>query len=118
MSWRPGARGGSRRRRTPAGAGPTCTPSMCFRPTPALTWTSSLAPAVTRCRRTHTRPGGSAHWFSPGSVHPCPIPPPTFRQEYVESVVLLDEAGYASGTADKMAVHHDRPPLHLAVSCY
>ena len=36
----------------------------------------------------------------------------------MESVVLVDEAGCASGTADKMAVHHDRTPLHLAFSCY
>jgi isopentenyl-diphosphate delta-isomerase len=40
------------------------------------------------------------------------------RQEPVESVVLVDEAGYASGTADKVAVHHDHTPLHLAFSCY
>jgi isopentenyl-diphosphate Delta-isomerase len=36
----------------------------------------------------------------------------------VESVVLLDEAGYPSGTADKIAVHHACTPLHLAFSCY
>ena len=28
-----------------------------------------------------------------GSVHPCPVPRSSLRQEYVESVVLLDEAG-------------------------
>jgi len=44
--------------------------------------------------------------------------PHTLRQEYVESVVLVDEAGRALGTADKVAVHHDQTPLHLAFSCY
>jgi isopentenyl-diphosphate Delta-isomerase len=36
----------------------------------------------------------------------------------VESVVLVDETGRALGTADKVAVHHDQTPLHLAFSCY
>jgi isopentenyl-diphosphate Delta-isomerase len=36
----------------------------------------------------------------------------------VESVVLVDEAGRALGTAGKVAVHHDQTPLHLAFSCY
>ena len=36
----------------------------------------------------------------------------------MESVVLLDGAGHRCGTADKVAVHHARTPLHLAFSCY
>jgi len=36
----------------------------------------------------------------------------------METVVLVDETGSASGTAAKAAVHHAQTPLHLAFSCY
>lgn len=35
-----------------------------------------------------------------------------------EQVVLVDEAGAAIGTADKLAVHSAETPLHLAFSCH
>ena len=36
----------------------------------------------------------------------------------MENVILVDETGFARGTAAKDAVHHARTPLHLAFSCY
>ncbi|TVP70538.1 MAG: isopentenyl-diphosphate Delta-isomerase [Nitriliruptor sp.] len=36
----------------------------------------------------------------------------------VELVILVDEAGNATGSAPKATTHHAETPLHLAFSCY
>ena len=35
-----------------------------------------------------------------------------------ELIVLVDEHGVATGTAEKWSSHHEATPLHLAFSCY
>jgi len=35
-----------------------------------------------------------------------------------ELIVLVDERGRPTGTAEKWSSHHDHTPLHLAFSCY
>lgn len=35
-----------------------------------------------------------------------------------ELIVLVDEAGHPTGTAEKLPSHHAATPLHLAFSCY
>jgi isopentenyl-diphosphate Delta-isomerase len=39
-------------------------------------------------------------------------------QEHEELIVLVDERGRPTGTAEKWSSHHADTPLHLAFSCY
>lgn len=39
-------------------------------------------------------------------------------ETFEEQIVLLDQAGNAIGTREKLSSHHSDTPLHLAFSCY
>ena len=46
------------------------------------------------------------------------MPAATQSTDDEELIVLVDERGTPTGTAEKRSSHHGRTPLHLAFSCY
>ena len=52
------------------------------------------------------------------TAEPRSASPSAHVEQEEELIVLVDESGRPTGTAEKWSSHHARTPLHLAFSCY